>query len=300
MTIASHCVDLLRANGPMTREELGESCRVARVTAAKDPALAVQGALQFDGRVLRVDASYYLVERLLEGRWLTLERPDDPGWFDPDIDLQCLEGLASRNGVPLVAGGRLARSTYGGGWSGPRDWAPPGEVIGLRLLGGVGHVSSIEVDDDVRQRGEQLTARLDERLSRGSYAGHRRLDVASALLELLREDDDLLCQPAPPLSRLFPPPPPDIRRYGPAGSFERGTLRVAVPPKVYAGLVEAADDAGVPVNIWVADELARLHAWPGRPYVAGYGRFTEPWGDAGDAPDWWTSAGVRPFRPCDD
>jgi hypothetical protein len=57
MTIASHCVDLLRGNGPMTREELGESCRVARVTAAKDPALAVQGVLAYDGRVLRVDGS---------------------------------------------------------------------------------------------------------------------------------------------------------------------------------------------------------------------------------------------------
>ncbi len=79
MTIASHCIDLLRTNGPMTREELGEPCRVAGVTAAKDPALAVQGALLYDGRVLRVDGRYHLVERLLEGRWLTLERPDDPG-----------------------------------------------------------------------------------------------------------------------------------------------------------------------------------------------------------------------------
>lgn len=297
MTIASHCVDLLRANGPMTREELGESCRVARVTAAKDPALAVQGALQYDGRVLRVEATYHLVERLLEGRWLSLERPDDPERFHPDIDLQCLQGLASRDGVPLAAGGRLARPTYGVGWSGPRDWAPPGEVIGLRLVEGVAHVSSIDVDDEVRQRGEQLTARLNARLSLRPHAGHPRHDVAQALLELLHEDDDLLGEPVPPLRRLFPAPPPDTRRYGPTGSVESTTLHVTVPPQVYAGLVEAADDVGVPVNIWLADELARLHTWPRRPWLDDTGRFTEPWGDDGDEPDWWTGTGVRRIRP---
>jgi hypothetical protein len=297
MTIASHCVGLLRANGPMTREELGESCRVARVTAAKDPALAVQGALAYDGRVLRVDGSCYLVERLLEGRWVTLERPDDPEWFDPDIDLHCLEVLARGDGVPLAAGGWLARSTYGDGWKAPLGWAPPGEVIGLRLVEGVMHVSSIDVDNNVRQRGEQLTARLDERLSRRSYAGSRRHEVATALLRLLHEDDDLLRQPVPPLRRLFPPPRPDARRFGPLGSLDTMTLHVALPPQVYADLVEAADDAGVPVNMWVADELARLLAWPRPPWLTDSVRFPQVRGDDEDESAWWPSTGVRRIRP---
>ena len=156
-------------------------------------------------------------------------------------------------------------------------------------------MSSIDVDDDVRQRGDQLTARLDKRLGRRSYAGHRRLDVAHALLELLHEDDDLLREPVPPLSQLFPAPPPDTRRYRSAGSVESRTLHVAVSPQVYAGLAQAADDAGVPVDIWLADELARLHAWPRWPVVADGGRFTEPWGD--EEGDWTARTGVRQLRP---
>jgi hypothetical protein len=297
MTIASHCVDLLRGNGPMTREELGESCRVARVTAAKDPALAVQGALAYDGRVLRVDGRYYLVERLLEGRWLTLEGPDDPTWFDPDIDLHCLDGLAHKGGVPLASGGRLTRSTYDGGWRGPAGWASPGGVVGLRLVAGVAHVSSVDIDDDVRQRGEQLVARLEERSGSTGYDGSRRHHVATAVLRLLHEDDDLLRQPVPPLRRLFPPPAPEARRYGPLGSFDTMTLRVSLPPQVYAELADAADEAGVPVDIWVAEELARLHAWPRPPWLDDSDRFTQGWGGDRDEPDWWARTGVRPIRP---
>jgi hypothetical protein len=78
------------------------------------------------------------------------------------------------------------------------------------------------------------------------------------------------------------------------------TLHVALPPQVYADLVEAADDAGVPVNLWVADELARLHAWPRPPWLTDSVRFTQSCGDDRDEPDWWTRTGVRPIRPCGD
>lgn len=279
MTIASHCIDLLRANGPMTREQLGESCRVAGVTVAKDPALSVQSALRYDGRTLCVDGRYHLVERVLDGRWLTLERPENPQKFDPDIDLKCLEAMAQKDGVPLASGGHLKQSTYyGGGWSGPADWAPPGEVIGIRLVAGVAHVSSVDVDDDVRQRGEQLVPRLEERIPTRSYALDRRHTAAGdALLMLLHEDDDVLRQPVPPLSRLFPAPEPDTHRYRPAGTFATTTLRVPLAPEVYAGLAEAADYHGVSVDTWVADELTRLYAWPHRPWFDRYGRAPEPW-----------------------
>lgn len=284
MTIASHCIDLLRTHGPMTREELGESCRVDGVTAARDPAVAAQGALQYDRRVVRADGRYHLVERLLEGRWLTLERPDDPQSFDPDIDLQCLSGLVHREGVPLASGGCLAGSTYyGGGWTGPVGWVPSGEVIGLRLLDGVAHVSSVVVDDDVRHRGERLAARLKERFPPRSFDIHRRHDVAAILLRLLVEDDDVLREPVPPLRRLFPAPEPAT--HLPADPF-RTTLRVRLSPQVYASLVDAAAEAGVPLDAWVAGELDRLHAWPRRPWLDEDPRLTgaEPWPDE-DAPD---------------
>lgn len=199
--------------------------------------------------------------------------------------------------MPLASGGRLTRSAYGGGWTGPPGWAPPGEVIGLRLVAGVAHVSSVEVDDGVRQRGEQLAARLEERLAPGSYDGHRRRAVASAVLELLHEDDAVLRQPAPPLQRLSPAPPPDTDDYGRAGAFDTRTLHVELSPQVYAALIEAAGGAGVPVDTWVADELARLHAWPRRPWPDRYGGFAEPWLDDEDEPDRRSLSLVRLDRP---
>ncbi|MGH8939267.1 MAG: hypothetical protein ACRDV2_07945, partial [Actinomycetes bacterium] len=112
---------------------------------------------------------------------------------------------------------------------------------------------------------------LEERLAPGSYDGHRRRAVASAVLELLHEDDAVLRQPAPPLQRLSPAPPPDTDDYGRAGAFDTRTLHVELSPQVYAALIEAAGGAGVPVDTWVADELARLHAWPRRPWPDRYG-----------------------------
>lgn len=252
----------------------------------------MQGALQYDGRALGINGRYHLVERLLEGRWLTFERPDDPQWFHPDIDLQCLDGLADRSGVPLATGGLLTRSTYGGSWAGPKGWVPPGEVIGLRLVAAVAHVSSVDVDDDLRQRGERLVARLEGRLAPGSNGGHRGHTVANAVLRLLHEDDEALRQPVPPLQRLFPAPAPDPRHYGQAGSVDTKALHVVLSSQVYAGLVEAAAEAGVPVDTWVADELARLYAWPRLPGLDRYGRFTEPWRADGDETDWGSSSVV--------
>lgn len=294
MTIASHCVDLLRANGPMTREELGESCRVARVTVAKDPARSVEGALAYDGRTLRIEDRYHLVERLLDGRWLTLDRPGDPRTFRPDLDLRCLDGPALKDGVPLASGGHLRRSSWGDGWTGPAGWAPPGEVIGIRLVAGVAHVSSVEVDDDMRQRGEQLVARLEERCAPGSYAGRGRLAVPEAVLRLLHEDDEVLRRPVPPLRWLFPA---DTSPYRAVGSGEGATVHVVLPPHVYDDLLEVADDAGVPVSTWVADELTRLHTWPHRLRVDQHGPYAEPWHHFEDDLDWRTSTVLRLDRP---
>lgn len=135
-------------------------------------------------------------------------------------------------------------------------------------------VSSVDVDDDMRQRGKQLAARLTAQLEPGAYDGHRRHDVAHALLRLLHEDDDVLRQPVPPLQRLFPAPQPETRQL-PAGAFDARTLHVKLSPEVYAGLAEAADEVGIPVDTWVADELTRLHAWPRRPWPDVYA----PWLD---------------------
>lgn len=108
----------------------------------------------------------------------------------------------------------------------------------------------------------------------------------------------MLRQPVPPLSRLFPAPKPDTVRHGPAGTFPTTTLRVPLSPEVYASLAEAADYDGVPVDTWVADELARLFAWSGRACFDRYGGAPEPWlEDEEVGPHDRALTLVRPDRP---
>lgn len=287
MTIASHCMDLLRANGPMTVAELAQACRVARVTAARNPVLSVQSSIGWnaDGRVHRVGDTYHLVSDLLEGRWLALERPTYPRHFDAGLDLHCLWGLARRDGVPLATGGELRAERYGGRWAGPEGWAPPGDVIALRLVAGTAEVSAVELDDAARDRGHRLAERLDE-MSRPAYsAAPRDGRIVRSLLTLLLEDGDVLREPTPPLSALFPDAATPQRSssrhepYQPYEAFGAPPLTVSLPLTVYADLADAAADAGAPLAAWVADQLCRLTAWPRR-------RSDEHVARMGDAEGW--------------
>ena len=69
MTIAGHCIELLRERGPLTADELGEACRAAGVTKAANPATSVSSALSWyqDGRALSIDGRWHLATTLLDG-----------------------------------------------------------------------------------------------------------------------------------------------------------------------------------------------------------------------------------------
>lgn len=265
MTIATHCIELLTARGPMTAEDLGAACRAAGLTSAKDPAMSVNSALGWasDGRALRIDDHFHLVTSLLDRRWLTMPAPPDPRRFEPGVDLECLLGFARREGIPLATGGSLRGHRFGA-WTGPGGWAPAGDFIGLRLVDGIAEVAPVELDEEVRTRGDELAERI---LSAPDY--ERALDggerLVRAVLTLLQVDDVVLREPVPPLSVIFPvPTPPIFARPAPFPAAPPGfsALQIFLPPGLHADLADAAHEVGVGLDRWVVDELARLAAWP--------------------------------------
>jgi hypothetical protein len=274
MTIASHCIDLLRANGPMSAADLGEACRSAGVSAAKNPALSVAGAIggHADGRVVRIGDQFHLATALLDGRWLTLAAPTDDRAFEPGFDLYCLVGVAERDGIPLATGGRLRGSRHGM-WSGPRGWAPDGELVGLRLSGGTAEIAAVSLNDTAAERGDQLAERVLAGAPRAYRWGLDRPDrLAHSLFALLHLDDGLLREPVAPLHTLLPAEPPNRAESEPVLRRSAGPhdvhLRLLLPPEVYGGLSDAAALDGTPVEDWVAAELRRLAAWPAAPYAS--------------------------------
>ena len=59
MSIASHCIELIRERGPLTAEELGRLCREAGVTRAQDPLQAVVNALRSARGAVELEGTYY-------------------------------------------------------------------------------------------------------------------------------------------------------------------------------------------------------------------------------------------------
>jgi hypothetical protein len=270
MTIADHCIELLRDRGPMTAEALGEACRAAGLTAARQPDLSVRSALGWsnDGRALRIGAELHLVASLLDRRWLTMRCPEDPRQFDPGIDLASLSGIARRDGIPLAAGGTLRMLQYGTSWAGPRGWAPPADVIGIRLVDGVAEVAAVELDGDADKRGDALAELLPRAGTGYSYGYGERSDaVVRDLLTLLHRDPGLLREPVPPLREVIPQPAPPAWRapLTPAPPPGRRAVEAFVPPWLLMSVEDAAAEAGQPVAVWLGDEIERLVSWPSRP-----------------------------------
>ena len=147
---------------------------------------------------------------------------------------------------------------------GPRGRVPEGELIGLRLVDGVAEVSVVELDDERRRRGDVLAHRLTT-MSSGRVSWRRREDeVARPLLALVHGDDDLLREPLPPLSEIClatAPAPWDLRPTMPPAHV---SMRTFVPDWVGRSLEDAAALVGLPVEIWLGRELARLASWPER------------------------------------
>lgn len=263
MTIATHCLGLIRAHGPSTPQELGEACRRDGVTTARDPANSVSQALaqHHDGGIVRVGARFHLTAQLLDGRWLSLPRPLDPRAFDPKVDLEPMAGLARRPGIPLTSGGSLhARDS--GSWTGPDGWAPVGEVLGLRLCAGTLEVRVVEVDEMARACGLQLADRVMAGVSLPyGLTSQTTSKQAESLLCLLAEDEQLLRAPVAPLSWFLPQPLQHTRDTGHGGGWPP-TVQLSLPPALYERLQHAADADDLPIQAWLVSELSRLASWP--------------------------------------
>jgi hypothetical protein len=254
----------------MTAEEVGNACRWAKLTTARQPDLSVRSALSWasDGRALRIGAQFHLVTSLLDGRWLTMRRPEDPRHFDPGIDLACLAGIAERDGIPLAAGGTLRRLRYGTTWAGPRDWAPDSEVVGIRVVEGVAEVTPVDLDDDAQKRGDALLEQLPRAGTGYSFGlGGHQGTLASDLLTLLHGNPELLRDPVPPLSELVPQPAPPSWQTSltPAPPPGCRAVEAYVEHWLVDELEEAAAEAGLSMPAWLGEEISRLVSWPRRP-----------------------------------
>jgi hypothetical protein len=267
MTIASHCLALLHERGPLTAEELGSECHDAGVTTSRNPTQAVINALNWnqDGRAFMVGERFRAVTELLEGRWLTFHPSLDGGpTLKPDLDLACLTRLVEREGLPLAGGGTITADRYGSRtWNGPDGWLPTEETVGLRLVGGVAEVSAVFVDDAAEVRGVRLVELLTEGNRRESYRYCERRELTSQrLLGLIAEHDDLLRDPVPPLSDLFPAPPEELRRNSWPVPPYWSAVQIHLPPDIHARLSQLAHVTGDRLDEWLVGQLAWLAQAP--------------------------------------
>lgn len=265
MTIASHCLALLHERGPLTAEELGSECQVAGVTTSRNPTQAVINALNWnqDGRAFMAGDRFRAVTELLEGRWLTFhESVSDPATVNPGVDLACLSRLVEREGLPLAGGGTITAARYvSGTWSGPNGWLPTGETLGLRLVGGTAEVRAVVIDDAAEKRGARLVELLTDGDPKRNYDYRERREVTGGqrLLGLVAEHDELLRDPVPPLSSLFPAPQEELRRHSwqaPPPYWQ--TLQVHLPPDIHARLNQLAQMTGDQLDEWLVGQLAWL------------------------------------------
>jgi hypothetical protein len=263
MTIASHCLALVHERGPLTAEELGSACHEAGVTTSRNPTQAVINALNWhqDGRALLVGDRFRAVSELLEGRWLTFQvSVDARATVDPGLDMACLARLVEREGLPLAGGGIITAEQYDiRAWNGPDGWLPTAETVALRLVGGIAEVRAVVIDDAAEIRGARLVELLTEGNRRESHRYVERRELSGQrLLGLIAEHDDLLRDPVPPLSSLFPAPPEELRR----NSLQRppfwSVVQIHLPPDIHARLNHLAHMTGERLDEWLVGYLAWL------------------------------------------
>jgi hypothetical protein len=300
VSIASHCLSLIREHGPLSADELGAACLADGVTTARQPAAAATSALSWnmDGRAFRVGDRFHAVSELLEGRWLTLDRSaDEPATANLNIDLACLTGLIAREGLALAGGGILKARRYGDEpWTGPDGWLPEGDILGLRLLGGTAELRAVVIDEAAEKRGECLVERLSAGNRNGSFGyGERRKAASQGLLALLAEDDDLLREPVPPLSTLLPPPAAELR--SPAWDVPPPfwpTVHIHMSPELYGQLDQVAPAIGARLDHWLTDQMVWLADSPLMHAVVQAAELADY--DRGENPAWNASPAVLPFQ----
>jgi hypothetical protein len=265
MTIASHCLSLIREHGPLTAEQLGAACLEAGVTASRTPDRSVGSALSWnqDGRAFRVGDRFHAVTELLEGRWLTFHPPVDgqPGAEQIDVDLACLARVVRQEGLPLANGGVVRSPPYSfSKWIGPEGWLPDGEILGLRVMGGIAALRAVVIDEAAEQRGERLIELLDGGNRYPGYGySHRHKVAGQGLLALLAEHDDLLREPVPPLSSLLPAPPQEPRQSSWDAQLPFGsTVHIHLSPELYGHLDQVARATGARLDHWLTDQLTWL------------------------------------------
>lgn len=238
-------LDFLLSAGPTTDFEIHSHLVATGQTKAKT-ATGVRSAL----------GSSPLAYRLEDGRWDTTARRllgsvftvrprsklrEGVLWVHQDLDP--LEAVGIRDGIPLATGGRVRR----GGTEirtliGPPGWLPtikPGELLALRWSDKGLHVSPLamvpEIDDPVVRRARLLLRAHSLVLAKSNSWPEPPVGRwGRVVLSALAEDPELFAHPLPPLSELLPLP--ELVLHDPSvweahGDSRRLTLHL--PPRVY-------------------------------------------------------------------
>jgi hypothetical protein len=135
--------------------------------------------------------------------------------------------------------------------------------VALRLVGGIAEVRAVVIDDAAEIRGARLVELLTEGNRRESYRYVERRELTGQrLLGLIAEHDDLLRDPVPPLSDLFPAPPEELRRNSWQVPPYWATVQIHLPPDIHARLNQLAHLTGHRLDEWLVGQLSWLSAAP--------------------------------------
>lgn len=244
MTISSFCHAELLAHGPLSTDDLAARAVAAGVTRSRTPHTTVTSALR--GKAVELPGRRWVAPaQLLEGRCLTVTSLRPPTWHGPDPDLALLGSLADSLFGPAAA---------------PIPVPRLGEVLCLRVTEGVVDVSTVRRHDT-----ETLEVfALEQRLPPHVPSGWHHRDTRNALLgvaQLLLDDPTALRNPVPPLTSWVPglvrDDLPDRPLWWYAEDDDRPGSRVVLDDCQAIEVSLAAERAGVPARVWVADALDR-------------------------------------------
>ena len=118
---------------------------------------------------------------------------------------------------------------------------------------------AVVIDDAAEARGARLVEVLTDGDPKRNYDHRERRELAGQrLLGLVAEHDDLLRDPVPPLSDLFPAPPEELRRNSWQVPPSWSAVQIHLPPDIYARLNHLAHLTGDRLDEWLVGHLAWL------------------------------------------
>lgn len=248
MTISSFCRDQLLVHGPLSPDDLAARATDAGVTRARDPRLAVLGAIRHQELEL-LDGRWVTPSWLLEGRCLTATHLPSPSPWNHELDADL--GLL---GARALATAHPAMADLDGG-----------QVLCARVCAGAVELSRIPAPDP----GTLEVAALAERAARITPEpryGERRRTALRAVAQLIVEDPSCFRTPLPPLSTWVPALVEDAahraaeeeRRMRWQWEADQRRQRQVVLDDCQAIEVElAAQRVGLPIHVWVTDAIDR-------------------------------------------